>query len=115
MKGLESKSYEDLLRVMWVFNLEKRRLGADLPSLCNYLKGGCSQVEAGLFSQAKSDKMRGNSLELHQVEFNIGTYFFLIKWVVKHWNWLPRGVVESPSLQLFKNVADVALEDVVKW
>lgn len=29
--------------------------------------------------------------------------------VVKHWHWLPRGMVESPSLEGFKKDVDVAL------
>ena len=33
--------------------------------------------------------------------------------VVKHWTRLPREVVESPSLEGFKNHIDVALQDVV--
>lgn len=69
-------------------------------------------MEVGLFSQVKSDKMRGNGLKLHQVKFNTGT-FFSMKWIVKHRNWLPRGVAESPSLQLLKKLVDVALEDMV--
>jgi len=100
---MERLSYEESLRKLGLFSLEKRRLQGDLVAAFQYLKRVYKKGGEGLFTRTCSDSTRGNGFKLKEGRFKLDTRkkFFTLR-VVRHWHRLPREAVAAASLEVFK-------------
>jgi len=96
IRGLEHLSYDDRLRELGLFSLEKRRLRGDLTAAFQYLKGACKKAGENIFSRACCDRTRSNGCKLKEGRFrlDIRKKFFTLR-VVKPWHRLPREAESS--------------------
>jgi len=114
IRGLEHRSCEERLREWGLFSLEKRRLWGDLTAAFQYLKWAYRKDGENIFSRACCNRMGSNGFKLREGRFRLAIRkkFFTIR-VVKHWNGLPREVVEAPSLEPFKARLDGTLSTLI--
>ncbi|KFQ10116.1 hypothetical protein N329_00805 [Haliaeetus albicilla] len=112
IRRLEHPYYEERLRELGLFSLEKAQ--GDLIVAFQYFKRAYKKDGDKPFSRACYDGTRGNGFKLKKGRFNldIRKKFFTIR-VVKHWNRLPRGVVDAPFLETFKVRLDGALTNLI--
>jgi len=82
----------------------------DLVNAYKYPKEGFQEDGARLFPVVPSDTTGGNGHKLKHRKFRLNTRknFFTLR-VTEHWNRLPRGVMESPSLEILKTRLDKVL------
>ena len=101
--GLKNKTYQQRLKILGIPSLELRRKRGDLIQTYKILTGkeDMFQLTPNIHSA------RGHRLKLFKkpCRINVRKFFFSQR-VVDSWNSLPSNVVESPSINTFKNRLD---------
>lgn len=113
IKDLDHLPYQESLSNMDLFNLGESKLRWDLRNV--YLKGHGRQMdEAKLFLVVCSNWARCNSLKLEHRKFctEMKKNFFVVR-LTEHWDRLPRGAMESSSIEIFKTHLDAYLGDLL--
>jgi len=114
IRGPEYLSYEERLRELRLFSLEKRRLQGDLLAAFQYLKGSYRKDGENIFSRACCDRTRSNGFKLREGRFRLDVWknFFTMR-VVKHRNRFPREMVDTACLETFKDRLDGTLSNMI--
>jgi len=110
IRGMERIFYEEKLRDLGLFSLEKRRLRGDLIATSQYFEGASKKYGDKLFNRTCGDSFK---LKEGRLRLDIRQKFFTMQ-VVKHWHRLPREVVDAPCLETSKVRLDWALSNLVQ-
>jgi len=93
---MRQHSYEERLRELGLFSLEKRRLRWDLINVHKYLREGCREDRARLF-MAPSAMTRGSGHKVEQKRLRLSIrQLFCAVAVTERWHRLPSELADSP-------------------
>lgn len=82
----------------------RRRLCGDLVATFQGLKGTCEEDGEGPFIKNCSDRARSNGFKLKEGKFRFILKESFTMRVVRHWEWLPKRVVDATSLDVQDHV-----------
>ena len=91
IRSLETKPYEERLKELGMFSLEKRRLRRDMIALFKYLKSCHTEEGQDLFFIIPECKTRNNGLKIPEARLwlDIRKNLQTVR-AVRQWNQLPR-------------------------
>ena len=116
VSGLRASTYEDRLKEIGLWTLEKRRLMFDMIQVYKLLNN-VGNIELSVLkigdnsSERINTRSQSDSLNLvkKRSSLDIRKHFFTER-VVEHWNRLPSEVKHAPTLRIFKNAIKKSLD-----
>jgi hypothetical protein len=108
---LKDLEYEERLKKMRIPSMTYRRMRGDMIECYKYTHS-MYKLDNSILKLEKNSNTRGHSykLEKHRCNTSLRQRFFTQR-VVERWNKLPAQVVEAPSVNEFKNILDLIMQD----
>ena len=109
--SMRHKSYEERLKLLNLFSMEKRRLRGDMIQVFKLLNKLENVDHSSLFEIKTNSITRNNGLPLTAPRWHtdVGRHFFSGR-IVQRWNELPAGVVSATTITCFKRRLDRHLQ-----
>jgi len=106
VNGMGNLAYEERLKKLNMFSLRYRRL-RDLIQVFQFVHGQEQGYLRELFEFNRNDGIRGHQfkIKVNHSRTRLRQSFFTNR-VVEHWNQLPKTIVSSNTLNIFKNSID---------
>ena len=105
--SIKNLSYENRLKELNMYSLERRYMRGDMIEVYKMFNGLDDVKIEDYFDLDKNDRTRGHNLKIKKKPFKLDLRksFFSLR-VVDQWNNLPADVINSPTLNTFKNRLD---------
>ncbi|CAM4587787.1 unnamed protein product [Lepidochelys kempii] len=110
IRVLERVPYEDRLKRLGLFSLEKRRLRGDTIEGYKIMSGVEKVNNEKLFTCSHNIRTRGHQMKLMGSRFKTNKKFFFTQHAVNLWNSLPEEVVKARTITGFKRELDKFME-----
>ena len=105
--NIQRYSYEERLKILDLYSLERRRERGDLIETFKILKGLENVDREKWFNLSGNVNLRGHRLKIEKprARLNIRKFFFSHR-IVNAWNRLPNYIIEKETVQSFKTELD---------
>ncbi|CAM5132666.1 unnamed protein product [Eretmochelys imbricata] len=111
IRGLEWIPYEERLKRLGLFILEKRRLRGDMIEVYKIMSGVEKVNKEKLFTCSHNIRTRGYQMKLMSSRFNTNKRkFFFTQHTVNPWNSLPEEIAKARTITGFKRELDKFME-----
>ncbi|KAJ7404062.1 hypothetical protein BTVI_73973 [Pitangus sulphuratus] len=90
IKRLEHLFYEESLRELGLFSLEKRRQRRKFNNVCMYLKDGCQEDGGRIFLVVPGNRTRGSLQKVENKKFHLNMRKNFTVRVTAYWNRFPQ-------------------------